>query len=708
MKQRTVSSYIKLTLASLLVLISCCLCTWRLMKIQVVESETYIQKQTYVQTYKQDINATRGEIRDSAGNPIVENKVGYNIIIQPDTFPEDNKEGNRVLLTLTSILKENNVTWNTSLPISQTQPYTFTNDDTAVAKLKENLNLNVYATAENCIDALKETYGIDDSYTEQEQFLLAALRYEMQLRGFSLSNRFTLAEDVSIQVVTELKERGVTMPGMDIVEEAIRSVTQADVIPHEIGTVGPIYAEEYEDLKAKGYDLDDIVGKSGIERALDLTLRGTDGIKEIRVENGEVISAEMTTPVVAGNTIQLTVNSDFQRELQNILESFIDNFDYLRDFKTEENGLGEVSCGAIVVLDAKDGGVLGMATAPTYDLNTYKTDYEAIVNAENAPLVNRATDGLYRPGSTFKTITATAGLNEGIINGASTYHCAKTYLFKDHTYNCTGTHGDISVTRALQVSCNIFFYQLSEKLTIDRISDYASRFGLGQPTGLETGDASGYLSNQETFANLGIDWTVGQVLQSSIGQGEWAVTPLQMANVACTIANNGTRYKPHLVDSIWDYHYTHCIEDIQPVIAEQIQPKDDMVFQYVEEGMIAASHNGFPDRYSLSNLGFDVAVKTGTPQAGGGRVQDSFFIGYAPANDPEIAFAGVIEGGEYSKYMIRSIIQAYEKIVKEDEAVSVGYFGTTTATSQITDANSSTGTTTYTEAVTTAGENPHA
>lgn len=703
MKRRNASSYIKLSLASTLVLVSCCLCAWRLMKIQIVESETYIQQKTYTQTYQQSINATRGEIRDSDGNPIIENKVGYNVIIEPDAFPEDNQEGNRVLLTLTNILSENHVTWNTTLPITATQPYSFTSDEEAVTKLKENLNLNVYATAENCMEALMEAYDIDASYTEEQKYRLAALRYEMQLRSFSLSNRFTLTEDVPIAVVTELKERGVTMPGMDIVEEAIRSVAQGDIVPHEIGTVGPIYAEQYEELKAKGYELDDIVGRSGIERAMDLTLRGSDGIKEIKVVNGEIVSSEMTTPVTAGNTIQLTVNSDYQRELQKILVDFIDNFDSLRDSKTQEEGLGEVTSGAIVVLDAKDGGVLGMATAPTYDLNDYNENYESILNAENDPLFNRATDGTYRPGSTFKTITATAGLNEGIISGGSTYYCGNTYQFKDHQYHCTGSHGDISVTRALQVSCNIFFYHLSEELTIDRISDYASRFGLGQSTGLETGDAEGHLSNQETFAQLGVDWTVGQVLQSAIGQGEWAVTPLQMANVACTIANNGTRYETHLVDSIWDYNYTTCIEEIQPVVAEKITPKDDMVFQYVENGMIAASNTNFPSQYSLSNLGFDVAIKTGTPQAGGGRVQDSFFIGYAPADDPEIAFAGVIEGGEYAKYMIRSIIQAYEKTVKGDDSVTVGTIGGTTTTAT-TDENGSTGTTTFTETTASSGE----
>lgn len=675
--KRTASSYVKLTLASTLVLASCCLCAWRLMKIQVVESETYVKKNVSTQTYTQTISATRGEIVDSEGNPIIENKVGYNVIIEPDTFPEDNTKGNQVLLSIIQILDECDTEWSTSLPISEAQPYTFTEDDSAVEKLKENLNLNVYATAENCMDKLMEDYDIGDSYTQQEQRALAGIRYEMQLYGFSLSNRFTLVEDVPLETVMALKEKGVTMPGMDIAEEPIRSVAQGDVIPHEIGTVGPIYAEEYESLKEQGYELDDIVGKNGIERALDLTLRGSDGIKEITVENGEIVSSEITIPVKNGNTVQLTVNSDYQRELQTILENFIANFNYLRDSKTAE--LGEVTCGAIVVLDAKDGGVLGMATAPTYDLSEYKTNYEDLISDESQPLFNRATDGTYRPGSTFKPITAVAGLNEDIIDRNSTYYCAHTYHFRDHDYNCTGYHGDISIVRALQVSCNIYFYQLSEKLTIDRISDYATRFGLGQSTGLETGDASGHLSNQETFAELGVDWTIGQVLQSAIGQGEWSVSPLQMANVACTIANNGTRYETHLVDSIWDYNYTECLEEKEPIVAEQITPINDDVFQAVEDGMIAASTNNFPAAYSLSNLGFDVAIKTGTPQ-NSSRVQDSFFIGYAPADNPEIAFAGVIEGGEYSKYMIRSIIQAYYQCVKGEDITVDNYGSNSTST----------------------------
>ena len=179
----------------------------------------------------------------------------------------------------------------------------------------------------------------------------------------------------------------------------------------------------------------------------------------------------------------------------------------------------------------------------------------------NTPLINRATDGLYRPGSTFKTISATAGLNEGIVTSSSTFFCGKTYKFHDITVGCTGYHSNINVIRSIQVSCNIYYYELSQRLGIDKLTEYAQLYGLGQSLGLESGDSAGYIANPDTFERLGLDWTIGQLLQAAIGQSEVAVTPLQLASVACTIANEGVRYKPYLVDSIYNYTMTEQIKN---------------------------------------------------------------------------------------------------------------------------------------------------
>lgn len=214
-----------------------------------------------------------------------------------------------------------------------------------------------------------------------------------------------------------------------------------------------------------------------------------------------------------------------------------------------------------------------------------------------------------------------------------------------------------------------YFYELGQRLGIDKISEYAGHYGLGQSLGLESGDSAGYLANPETFERLGMTWTIGQVVQAAIGQSEVGVTPLQLAVAASTIANEGVRYKPHLVDSIYNYDMSELVKKIEPEVADRIELNYDDIYSYIRNGMIAASHNTPKGEYSLNNLGFDVAIKTGTPQSARGT--DSTFIGFAPADNPQIAFAGIIEGGEYSKYMVRKIIDAYFGTAEEPETTSV-------------------------------------
>jgi penicillin-binding protein 2 len=684
-------------IAALLVVAGVASCTVKLMQIQLSESNEYIEQSAVQSVYTQTISSSRGEIVDSEGNTIVGNKAGYNVIIQPDTFPSDNAEGNEVILNIINLLKENNIDWEETLPISETTPYKFTvSDDDTIKNVKSKLNLNVYATADDCIYRLLDEYDISDEYTQEEQRLIAGVRYEMLIRDFSMSTEFTIAEDIDKSLVSYIEEMSIKYPGIDIVESPIREIEDGNIIPHEIGTVGPIYAEEYDDLKDQGYSLDDVVGKSGIEKAMESELRGTDGEKKIIVENGEVVSSEVTEAAENGHTVKLTVNGEFQKGLQDILGNFINNF--------YDDELGTISCGAIAVVDCENGAVLGLATNPTYDLVDYKEDYQSVLNADNTPLVNRAKSGLYRPGSTFKVITATAGLNEGYVDANSTFNCTKKYEYMDTTYNCTGLHGNISVARALMVSCNIYFYHLSELLTIDKISDYAKQFGLAQNTGIETSDVTGRIGDQETYAALGQTWTIGQVLQTGIGNSETAVTPLQMACVAMTIANKGVRYQPYLVDSVWDYDMENCIYKTEKTVAQTITTKVDNTWDIVTQGMILASSNNIPAEYSLTNLGYDVAIKTGTPQLDA-RTQDSLFIGFAPADDPKIAFCGVLEGGEYSKYMIRSILRLYESIYGKFDG-SVDDPETTSATE--TDENGSIVTTITSSTSSTANnvENP--
>lgn len=642
----------------LLVVMLALLSSLRLMKIQVVGDKEIATPQLYepgTLTYTKGVKATRGEIMDYAGNVLITNDSRTDLVLQMAFFPTDLQEGNKALLGIYRALEERGIKFEESIPISFSKPYVFKSNDTE--ELISDLNLNVYATAENCIDKLISDYEIDEKYTDEEKRIIAGMRYQMIDKDFSYSNDLLLAEGVDEQTVIDMKELGNFYRGIEAVDASERRIVRGDILPHELGTVGPIYAEEYDELKNKGYSYNDTLGKSGIEAAMETPLRGINGEEQIAVKDGKVRDVKTISEATSGETVKLTVDGSFQLKLQGILDKFIADFPAINPKPSVLNA----KCGAICVLDAKTGAVKGMASAPTYNLKDYVENYDYFLQAENSPLVNRCTYGLYRPGSTFKTVTATAGLNEGVVTGGTPLVCNQGYDFYGTHYSCTGYHGNITMRRAIEVSCNAYFYEVSRMLGIDNITKYAKLYGLGSSTGIETGDAPGYLCNPETFAEHGQEWYIGYVIQAGIGNQDCGMTPLQMAVVANTIANRGVRYQPYLVDSYYSYGSGSLIKKTEPTIAQQIELNTPDLYDYIIGGMIDASHN-MPANHSLSNLGFDVAIKTGTPQTGANlEKQNSFFIGFAPANNPEIAFAGVIEDGEYSKYMIRDIILAYQE-----------------------------------------------
>lgn len=649
-----INSNVRTIVIIVLIVLMMVFCGVRLMKIQIVEGSDFLEQSKVSSSSIQGIQAARGEIVDSEGVPIVANKVGFNIIIEKAFFPREKAAGNDIILRLTKLLKDDGHNWIDSLPISNAEPYQYLDNresDIKIMKDDNHLKLAVYATASDCMEELITLYEISGEYTKEEQRIIAGVRYEMLLRSFSMSNRYTFAEDVKMDTVAKIKELSYNFPGIDIVEEAIRVYAQGDILPQSIGTIGPIYAEEYAELKEKGYGYNDFLGKSGVEKAMEDYLRGSNGKRQITMSNGVVTSIENIVEAVPGNTVKLTINGEFQRKVDTILANHIDWLHSQEKGKT-------ANAGAIVVLDVKTGAVLAMSNFPTYDINDYINDYSTVANGENFPLINRSIDGKYRPGSTFKTVTSTAAFNEGIIDKSSSVTCNRVYHFYDDIApTCTGTHGPISLSRAIQVSCNIFFYDVGRRTGIDNISKYAGYYGLGEDLGLEIGGSKGYLANPSTFERINQPWTPGQVLQASIGQSEIAVTPLQMAVQAATLANKGVRLKPYMVEGIYSYDMASEINKTPRTVANVIDVKDPEMYAYIEEGMIGAAANT-PAAHSLNTLPFKAAIKTGTPQKTG-DITSSAFIGYYPVGNPEIAFAGIVEEGEYSKYMIRDIIDAY-------------------------------------------------
>lgn len=259
------------------------LCAVDLMKIQVVDGAEYLEKAKTTRQASQIITSPRGEIVDVNGNEIVSNKTGFNVVIEKAFFPSDNAGMNRVILGIAKILKEDGVAWIDTLPITQSRPYSYLEArDSDTIKLRKNIGLQHYATAEDCLIEMYKRYGIDESLSEEEKRTIAGIRYEMFIRSFSLSNRYTFAEDIPMDTVVRLKEAAYTLDGMDIIEEAIRVYEAGDVAPHLIGTIGAINADEYEENRSNGYALNDVIGKAGIEKAMESELRGTKGTRTLR------------------------------------------------------------------------------------------------------------------------------------------------------------------------------------------------------------------------------------------------------------------------------------------------------------------------------------------------------------------------------------------------------------------------------------------
>lgn len=632
------------------------LCCMRLMKIQVVNGEEYLAASRQTRSGNQLVPAARGEIYDSKMRPITVNRASYNIVIEKSFFPSG--EENDIINRLTKILDDVGQEWEETIPISKTKPYTFNADsDKDISKIKTELGLNVYATAENCMDALYEKYDLDSRFTEEERRTIAAIRYEMLINDFSMDNRFTLAKDISSEAMLKVKELSYVLGGVNIAEEAVRVYKEGDVAPHIIGTVRSINEKEYTDLKSQGYRINDKIGDFGIERGLEDYLRGKDGVlSTVQNSFGEVISNEMTTPVEPGNSLVMTLDMDFQRKIQKALEKHIKALQKEKDNKSAR----DCDAGAVVVLDVKTGAVLASATYPSYDLNEYIDNYKDVESREGKPLNNRAINGLYRPGSTYKTVTALAALRSGSITESTVFNCTHTYNhYPNLTFKCVGWHGNTSVVHSLRVSCNIFFYEAGRFTGINEIEKTSLELGLGQDLNMEIYNNPGTLSSPETSKSLGRSWYPADIAQVSIGQLDTFISPVQMAVQAMTLANEGTRYRPHFVKSIYDYNLDEVISETEPIVEHQIKGADDS-FDIVREGMIQVGWNQLGGGTTNVGFPFDVALKTGSPQVS----QDVFhaaMVGFAPAKDPEIAFALILEKGARPNLLTREILNAYFK-----------------------------------------------
>jgi len=622
----------------------------RLMSVQIVHGSEYKERVQQGVTYRQQVQPSRGEIFDRYGRPFAVNKVSYDIVINVAYLPI--KERNAVIQKIIQLMDEEGQEWIDNLPVSASEPFSFTSGPDADSQIKQMKkiagNLTADTSAQVTMEQLLERYDLHEMEDKTLARKIAGVRYEMERTGTNSTTPYTFAEDISMDLVVKIQEYSFDMPGIEIAQSTTREYVDGELGSSFIGITGYISADEYEEVDKTLYQYSDRIGKNGLEKAAELILKGSRGTREILVDSkGNVLSSTVTEEATPGNSVITTIDKDLQ---QAALDGLKDQIAHMQNTMAEDDG-GLANAGAVVAVDVKSGEILAMANYPTYDLSDYYTNYSELANDSMRPLFNRAAQGTYVPGSIFKPVVGTAGLINGIIDRDSKVECTHIYTrFLDYQPKCLGNHGYIDLNFALTVSCNIFFYDVGYQLGIDEIGDYARQLGLGVSTGIEIEEATGRVSSPELFEALRAHndppetWSAGNVLQASIGQLDNKFTPLQLASYTATLANNGQRMKLHLIKEVKDYNLEETIEVVEPVVLNTVEA-DEEVWDAVREGMISVSRDTTygSSRYYLGSYPITVASKTGSPQANG--TTDATFICYAPAEDPEIAIAVVIENG---------------------------------------------------------------
>ena len=484
----------------------------------------------------------------------------------------------------------------------------------------------------------------------QERKTLAAIHRDMEEKGFSYATPYVFAEDIPHSAIGAVCESMQGVRGVTVEPYYIRKAEEPTLAPHLLGALGAINEEEYNTLSERGYALSDQVGKFGVEKVFENELRGTDGIQT--VSRGAALDTAQTVEPHNGDTVWLTLDSRLQECAAKSLQKNIR--------AARSAGSGECAGGAVVMLDTRDFSILAAASCPTYDLNRYGNDsdyYVSLAENEFSPLFDRAFTGIFAWGSAFKPLVALAALERGIVTPQTQFTCTRYYdYYPSNVVACTHYPGAENLRSAMAHSCNWYFAETGRRLGIDAIDAYASRLGLGEPTGVEIEEADGVLAGRDSA-----DWQEGSAVQAAIGQSDNAFTPLQMAAFAAALANNGQRMRVHLISKITDYARKEVISrfDTPELLADCGASEENL--REVRETMLAVTQSPEGTAYSVfGDFPVAVAGKTGTAENAG--ADHGAFICFAPYDKPAVAIAAILEHGEnsvYAQQVARDLLEEY-------------------------------------------------
>lgn len=651
-----------------------------LYQLQVVNGAQWRANANYNITQSETVDGVRGEILDRYGRVLVSNELGYSVQLDTSLMGD---HVNEVLTQLLELCRKEGVEWTDSLPVSKSAPWSYTKEDnlfayrsdsgdgafqvlpTQLGKLAEEYDWVKSASAadlsaQELLEAMCKTFSLDATQLDGQMRELLGVRYEVALRQKEITyTTYTFASNVSISFITQVKELG--LPGVTIVSSTSR-VYNTTAAAHVLGRVGLISSDEWPTYQAQNYPMNAYVGKDGVELAFESYLHGSSGTRLLETdENGAVISQQWQTEPQPGNNVVLTLDSELQAHTEQLLGDFVQKLD--------------TSAGAAAVMVDMSGGVLALASYPTYDLSTYSQDYNDLLNDPAKPLLNRATQGVYAPGSIFKMVTAVAGLTEGLITPSSTTYCSGIYTYyPDYQPVCWirtstgGSHGYETVTDAIKDSCNIFFYDLGRRLGIEKLDEYATAFGLGQYTGIELPESKGTVAGPETTEAAGGVWYAGQTLSAAIGQSDNQFTPIQLANYVATLVNGGNRYKTHLLKEVKSSDYSQVVYEYEPELLStiDIDPED---LAAVKQGMYNLSQSASMARY-FADLPVSVGCKTGTAEVSGSDATATF-VCFAPYDDPQVALCLVAEKGSAGGNLAALAASMLQEYFSSDDSLSV-------------------------------------
>ena len=681
----------------------------RLFNLQIISTDGNTDNTTYYTTVT-TVRAARGDILDRNGKVLVGNRASYDLVFNHFVIKSaDNR--NEYLYTLLKKCEELGVEHQDHLPVTTTRPFEYTLSDYSTAwqgyyqNYMSDRSWDPDVTAPLLIEKMRTLYAIPEEWTEEEARAVIGLRYEFDLRGVTKLPSYVFISDVNSEDLAAILE--LNTPGLMVESSTVREY-HTTYGAHILGYMGAMTDAEWQENQKLGYSMDADVGKSGFEEAFETYLHGIDGQRLDKVtKEGTIVSQQYLEgkEPVAGNNVETTIDIDLQKVAEDALA---ERMKELTDPNINTGGEGEgidAQGAAVVVMKVKTGEILACASYPTFNLATMKEDWDAINSDDLKPLFNRAFGATYAPGSTYKMCTLVAAMENvygptnpkagqpiyapgetiydtGVFSHDDFPNFHPTCLFYSSSY---GSHGDLTAQDALKVSCNLFFYELGYRMTIDMMDETAKGFGLGEPTGIELTEKVGWRANEASkkasYKNSAdAAWNGGDRVLCAIGQSENRFTPLQLAVYTCTLANQGTRYRATFLNRVTSSDYRTLVYSNSPEVVSKMNISDTTYNTYVDGmrrvvtmiGGTATTCFGGPKDEDNTQWPSKITVcaKTGTAQHSSGGSDHGVFVCFAPMDDPQVAIAIFGEKTAHGSSMApvaEPILKAYFEMVDASE-----------------------------------------